>query len=308
VEPGQRVPVGAPIAVLAQEASAEPAPHDGRVRSSPAARRAAARLDVDLAAVAGTGPDAAITLDDVERAAAPPEGAHRAPPEIPSAQDRTDALRRAIASAMARSKREIPHYYLAHPVDMAGTEAFIERRNADRPVTERIVMTPLLLRAVALAAREVPEVNGHFEDGRFRPADAVHVGLAVSLRTGGVVAPAIHDVDRKGVDDLMRDVRDLVARVRAGTMRSSEIADATITLTALGERAAELVHGIIFPPQVALVGAGSVVARPWVVDGAVVTRPVMTLTLAGDHRVSDGRRGARFLVRVAELLQRPEEL
>jgi pyruvate dehydrogenase E2 component (dihydrolipoamide acetyltransferase) len=104
----------------------------------------------------------------------------------------------------------------------------------------------------------------------------------------------------------MDEVRELVRRVRAGVMRSSEIADATITLSSLGERSVEVVHGVIYPPQVALVGAGTVIPQPWVVDGRVEVRPVLALTLAGDHRVSDGRRGGRFLLTVERVLQETE--
>ncbi|HSJ73176.1 MAG TPA: 2-oxo acid dehydrogenase subunit E2, partial [Miltoncostaeaceae bacterium] len=247
----------------------------------------------------GTGPGGAVSLADVERAAAP------APAGAP---DRAEALRRATGALMARSKREIPHYYLEHRVDATRAQAFLERANAERPVGARLVLTLVLLRAIALAAREVPEMNGHWERDRFTPAPAVHVGLAISLRGGGVVAPAIHHADRKPVEELMDEVRELVRRVRSGVMRSSEIADATITLSSLGERSVEAVHGVIYPPQVALVGAGSVLERPWAVDGRIEARPVLTLTLAGDHRVSDGRRGGRFLRRIERFLQEPEEL
>jgi pyruvate dehydrogenase E2 component (dihydrolipoamide acetyltransferase) len=209
---------------------------------------------------------------------------------------------------MARSKREIPHYHLDHRVDVGAALSWLEAANAGRPAARRLVLTPLLLRAVARAVREVPEMNGHWRDERLDPAQAVNVGLAISLRGGGVVAPAIHHVDRKTVEELMEDVRALVSRVRSGVMRSSEIADATITLSSLGDRSAEGIHGVIFPPQVALVGAGSPLVRPWVVDGRVEARPVVALSLAADHRVSDGRRGGRFLTRMARLLESPEGL
>jgi pyruvate dehydrogenase E2 component (dihydrolipoamide acetyltransferase) len=316
---GATVPVGRPLARLgepsapgpvppppAEPAPVAPAPPPPAVRASPAARRAAAEHGVALAGVVGTGPDGSITLADVERAAAAPAAA--AGPSRAAGPDRSEALRRAIGDLMARSKREIPHYYLDHRVDAGAALAWVEAANEGRPPAARLVLTPLLLRAVALGAREVPEMNGHWRDGRFVPADAVNVGLAISLREGGVVAPAIHDVDRKGVEELMEEVRALVARVRSGVMRSSEIADATITLSSLGDRSAEGIHGIIFPPQVALVGAGSPLVRPWVSDGRVEARPVVALSLAADHRVSDGRRGGRFLARIERLLQAPEEL
>jgi pyruvate dehydrogenase E2 component (dihydrolipoamide acetyltransferase) len=301
VEPvGARVAVGHPLARLRGGGDEPAAPGEGTaVRASPAARRAARERGIPLSEIAGSGPGGAVGLADVEQAAS------AAPAASP---DRAEALRRATGALMARSKREIPHYYLEHGVDASRVQGFLERENAGRPVAARLVLTPVLVRAVALAAREVPEMNGHWQGDRFAPAAAVNVGLAISLRGGGVVAPAIHEADRKPLDQLTDEVRSLVRRVRSGVMRSSEIADATITLSSLGERSVEAVHGVIYPPQVALVGAGSLLERPWAVDGRVEARPVLTLTLAGDHRVSDGRRGGRFLRRIERLLQEPEGL
>lgn len=151
-------------------------------------------------------------------------------------------------------------------------------------------------------------MNGFWVDGAFKPSEAVHVGVAISLRQGGLIAPAIHDVDKKGLDEIMVNLQDLVKRVRAGVLRSSEIADATITVTSLGEQGVETVFGIIYPPQVALVGFGQITERPWAANGMLGARPVMMATLAADHRASDGHRGALFLARIERLLQEPEQL
>ncbi len=302
---GARVAVGRPIARLAGAAAPAPGrpapppePAPAGVRASPAARRAAAARGVELGGLAGSGPGGAITVADVERAA---DGG-------PPAPDRAEALRRATGALMARAKREIPHYYLLHTIDAGPVTDLLRRANEGRAAADRLVLTPFLVRAIALAARDVPEVNGHWIESRFAPAGAVHVGLAVALRGGGVVAPAVRDAGEAGAEELMARVRAVVERARSGVIRSSDAAEATITLTALGERSVEAVHGVIHPPQVALVGAGSVVERPWVVDGRLEARPVLTLTLAGDHRVSDGRRGGRFLRRMEALLARPELL
>jgi pyruvate dehydrogenase E2 component (dihydrolipoamide acetyltransferase) len=166
----------------------------------------------------------------------------------------------------------------------------------------------VLLRATAVAATRVPEVNGHFVDGAFRASAAVHLGVAVNLRGGGLVTPALHDADRLDVDALMAALQDLVLRARAGHLKSTELSEGTITVTSLGERGVELVHGVIVPPQVALVGIGTVVNRPWAVGDAVAVRPVVTVTFSGDHRAGDGHLGARFLATIDELLQRPEDL
>jgi pyruvate dehydrogenase E2 component (dihydrolipoamide acetyltransferase) len=300
----------------------------GRLRVSPLAMRTAVELGVDLATVTGTGPEGAITKADVERVATakaapvvaptvapapappPPEEARVVPPAKPAVTpaDRHTAMRKAIAAAMARSKREIPHYYLGTHIDMSRALAWLQAENLKRPVTERLLYAVLLLKAVALAVREFPEMNGFWLEGTFKPSEAVHVGVAISLRQGGLIAPAIHDLDKKSLDEIMVNLRHLVKRVRAGVLRSSEIADATITVTSLGEQGVETVFGIIYPPQVALVGFGKVTERPWAANGMVGAKPVIMATLAADHRASDGHRGGLFLAAIDRLLQEPEKL
>jgi pyruvate dehydrogenase E2 component (dihydrolipoyllysine-residue acetyltransferase) len=277
----------------------------GRVRMSPAARRLAELHGVDPSGIAGSGPARAITYADVER--------HIGEIAAPSKKKRAagldlEAMRNAIAAAMARSKREIPHYYLAHQVDVTGCEQWLTRTNAARPPESRLLIGALAVKAVALAARRFPAFNGFYRDGRFEPASAVHVGVAISIRGGGLVAAALHGADQVSLDGLMIGMRDLVQRIRSGRIRSSEISDPTITVSSLGERGVEALYGIIYPPQVAIVGFGKVVARPWVVDGAVGPRSVVTITLAADHRVSDGHAGALFLAEIGKVLGEPEKL
>ncbi|MCS6925552.1 MAG: 2-oxo acid dehydrogenase subunit E2, partial [Candidatus Binatia bacterium] len=300
----------------------EPAPSRpaGRLRVSPLAMRTAIELGVDLTKVTGTGPGGAITKADVERAAAAPPPAPPSAPsppplaeptEVPAARlavpptERQVAMRRAIAAAMTRAKREIPHYYLGTRIDMSRALAWLQAENLKRPVTERLLYSALLLKAVAVAVHQVPEMNGFWQDGAFKPSTAVHVGVAISLRQGGLIAPAIHDLDKKSLDEVMQNLRDLVKRVRAGVLRSSEIADATITVTSLGEQGVETVFGVIYPPQVALVGFGKIIEQPWAANGMIGAKPVITATLAADHRASDGHRGGLFLAAIDRLLQEP---
>ena len=282
-----------------------------RVRVSPLARKIAAQLGVDPTTLRGTGTGGAVTKEDVERAAAAPP-APAAPAATPTApaRPRMDAarMRQAIAAAMARSKREIPHYYLAHTIDLHRALAWLAEDNARRPVTDRLLYGVLLIKAIALALREVPELNAAWRGDHVEPRAAIHVGVAISLRGGGLVAPALHDTDRRPLGELMQALRDLVQRARSGGLRSSELSDPTITVTSLGEQGVESVFGIVYPPQVAIVGFGRIVERPWVVDGAVVARPLVTATLSGDHRVSDGHRGGLFLSSVERHLQAPERL
>jgi pyruvate dehydrogenase E2 component (dihydrolipoamide acetyltransferase) len=158
---------------------------------------------------------------------------------------------------------------------------------------------------VALALKEVPELNSVWRGSEAVRSEPIHVGVAISLRGGGLVAPALHDTAGQSLGDLMRQLRDLVQRARSGGLRSSELSDSTITVTSLGEQGVETVFGVIFPPQVAIVGFGKLVERPWAVDGQLVARPVVTATLSADHRVSDGHRGGLFLAAVDRLLQAP---
>ncbi|GMV58559.1 MAG: hypothetical protein AMXMBFR72_16660 [Betaproteobacteria bacterium] len=328
-EPGTTIPVGTLMAVLrepgeaveavdawlAQQAKAKPAPVAAapiaapvaapvtavaaaaeRKRISPAARKRAAELGIDPDRVA-PGADGTVSLEDAERAAKPAAPA-----------DRAAELRKVIAAAMARSKREIPHYYLAEDVPLAAAMEWLAERNAQRSVTERLLLAPLLLKAVASALQRYPEFNGYFRDGAFERGAGIHIGVAISLRAGGLVTPALHDVDRKDVATVNRELLDLTQRARAGSLKLAELTDATITVTSLGDQGVASVFGVIFPPQVAIVGFGRVVERPWAVDGQVRTVPVVSATLAADHRASDGHRGGLLLAAIRDRLQEPNQL
>jgi pyruvate dehydrogenase E2 component (dihydrolipoamide acetyltransferase) len=306
VAPGTTVPTGTPLALIAAEAAAATAPAVApppapRLRVSPLARKLATDAGVDLATVTGTGPGGSITREDVERAAA-------ARPAAAVAADAAARMRRTIGAAMTRAKREIPHYYLATTIDMHPAMRWLADENARRPLPERLLPVALLVKAVALALREVPELNARWAGDRAVASDAVHVGVAISLRTGGLVAPALHDADRGSLGELMAAFRDLVRRARAGGLRSSELSDPTITVTNLGDRGADETFGIVYPPQVAIVGFGRIAERPWVVDGQVVPRAVVRATLSADHRVTDGHRGGLFLAAVDRRLQEPTRL
>ncbi|HSF57881.1 MAG TPA: dihydrolipoamide acetyltransferase family protein [Candidatus Binatia bacterium] len=335
VRPGQKVPVGATLATIRTDGkpaetrplvaatateqrteaplasapvSTPPPPKSLRPRVSPLARKRAEELGVDITTVTGTGEDGSITALDIERAA---EQAKPSATAIPPATTKgldLNAMRRVIAASMARSKREIPHYYLSSTIDMRCALDWLAAENAKRPVTKRLLYSALLIRAVALAIHEVPEVNGFWLEGGFKPGDGIHVGVAISLRQGGLVNPAIHDVDKKTLDEVMENMLDLVNRARTGHLRSSELSDGTITVTNLGDQGVESVFGVIYPPQVALVGFGKTVERPWAAGGMLGVRPTIVTSLAADHRVSDGHRGGRFLIAVNRLLQGPETL
>jgi len=293
-----------PPAAIAEPPTLVPAPDSATI--SPVLRRLATHLGVDLATVAGTGPGGRVTREDVESAAAAPATAVAAAPSTRSGEH--TGMRSAIAALMSRSAREIPHYHVTTQIDVTTAMRWVERANLDRAVTDRILPIALILKATAVAARQAPELNGLWIDGGFHPAERVHLGIATSLRNGGLVAPALHDVDTKDGASVMRELRDLVGRARAGRLRSSEMADPTMTVTNLGEQGVDAVYGLIYPPQVALVGFGRIADRPWAANGMLGVRPVLTATLAADHRATDGMRGARFLGLIDHLLQEPDQL
>jgi len=303
------------VGAVKAPAPLSPAPRPQAVRASPLARRRAAAAGVDLAQLTGSGPDGAVTVADVEAAlsgAAASSGAAVPAPPIPEpaahVTDRQAAMRQMIGALVSRSKREIPHYYLATTIDLQSAMTWLRQHNAGLPVTERILPVAVLLKATAVAAAAYPEMNGHFVDGGFRPATQVRLGVPVALRSGGLVTPAIEAAEQLTVAELNQRLRDLATRAKAGRLRGSELGDPTLTVTNLGDQGVEAVYGVIFPPQVALVGFGSIVERPWAVEGLLGVRPVVTATLSADHRVSDGHRGALFLNAIAENLNQPEEL
>ncbi len=343
VAPGEKVPVGTVLATIGAPGEAEPAeeapaeeawaeaapepeagpparpapvaaaaaaprptrPRGGR-RISPAARRRAEAAGLDLAALA-PGADGIVGLAEVEAALARPAGPRAAAARPSGGIDRAE-MRRAIAAAMARSNREIPHYHVRSTLDAGPLVAWVAAVNAGRPVAGRLMVAAPLLKAVAATLKAVPDLNGHYGPDGFVPSERVHLSTAVALRGGGLMSPAILDADQLTVDETMARLVDLVKRVRGGGVRASELSLGTATLTNLGEDTADALFPVIYPPQVAIVGIGQVRERPFVEAGKVVPRPLVEVTLAGDHRVSDGRTGARFLSRLAGLLKKPEAL
>jgi pyruvate dehydrogenase E2 component (dihydrolipoamide acetyltransferase) len=340
VQAGQKVPVGAVLAMVHAEGApvipvevspkaagtpkaetvAPPPPREftaaaprlsalsGRVASSPSARALATELGVDLGAVRGTGPHGAIQRSDVEQAAGAARQQAPAHEETPPSGTLQEGMRQAIAAAMSRSNREIPHYYLGMDIDMSRALHWLEGENLKRPIRERILPAALLLKAVAMALGDVPELNGFWLDNRLQVSAEVHIGFAVALRNGGLITPAIHNVNKLSLNELMTAMGELITRTRAGRLRSSEMSDATITMTNLGDLGVKTVFGVIYPPQVALVAFGRIMERPWAENGMLAVRRCVTATLAADHRATDGHRGSQFLEALGRYLQNPEQL
>lgn len=280
-----------------------------RVKASPRARRAAAEAGVDLELAATSRSDGMVVAADVAVLVGERPEPDAEPAKVATAPvDKAQAMRIAIARSMERSKREIPHYYLGTAIDMCRAIAWLEEFNEQRPITDRVLPAALLLKAAACALAEFSDLNGHWVDGGFRPADSVHLGVAVSLRGGGLVAPAIHDANMLTPSEMMEALADLVARARAGRLRGSEMTDQTATVTNLGDRGVEETFPVIVPPQVAIIGFGRVADAPVVVKGELAVRPVVRATLAADHRVTDGHTGGLLLLAIDRLLQEPESL
>lgn len=316
--PGDRVPVGEIIAILeggepsvaptGKTAPAAPVA-DARVsqeplasgrKVTPAARRLAQESGVDISRIVpdGTG---VVGLQQVRALAET-----TAPPAGPTGRTDLKEMRKAIAAAMARSKREIPHYYVSSDIDVTALMDWLARENAERSVADRLLYAVPLFAILARTLLETPELNGQYEAGEFSPSESVHAGIAIAMRGGGLIAPAIRDIDGKSLDELRGSLTDLVGRVRSGRLRSSELSGASVTFSNLGENTADTLMPIIYPPQVAIIGCGQIATRPWVKDGEVLIRQIMSITVAGDHRVSDGRSAARFLSRLEKHLATPE--
>lgn len=304
-KPAIQVPAPPPRAVPQVPLAAA----SSRLRVSPYAARLAAELGVSLKGITGTGPGGAISANDVVAAVSSaktetvPAAFSAGGADTPQAR-----MRRAIAASMSRSKREIPHYYLSHVIDFSTALDWLASENSRLPVESRMIPAVMLLKATALALREVPELNALWEGGSPVQKESIHVGAAISLRGGGLIAPALHDTDKAGLIDLMQRFRDLVKRGRAGKLKSSEMSDPTITVTSLGDQGVDALFGVIYPPQVAIVGFGTPAERPWIRDGKSVPRRLITATLSGDHRVTDGHRGAQLLMAIERIFQEPEKL
>jgi pyruvate dehydrogenase E2 component (dihydrolipoamide acetyltransferase) len=273
-----------------------------RIKASPLARKIAEENKVDLSLIKGTGENNVITRQDVEEAIARMK--EKAPKKMSTPGE---SIRMAVAAAMSRSNREIPHYYLETRIDMSKALKWLAEKNTGIPASKRILPAALFIKAVAVALKEVPQLNAIWENGMLLKEE-INIGFVVSLRTGGILVPAIHDAGNKNPGEIMEALADIIVRSREMKLRSSELSDSTITVTNLGDNGVETVFGIIYPPQVALVGFGSITEQPWVENGMLGIRPVLNVTLSADHRATDGITGSRFLSALRKLLQQPELL
>ncbi len=287
---------------------------DETLRVSPIARRMADRAGLDLSTLAGrgSGPEGRIVKADVERALASPSAvsspAAAATPQAPSADAELRELTpmlKAIARRMAESKATVPHFYVSSEIDM--TRAVQTRAELNEGLAargEKISLNDLIVRACALALMEHPQAHRSYVDGRHAYHAHASIGIAVAL-DDGLVVPVLRDADTLSVREIAAAGRDLAARAREGKLKQREIEGGTFTVSNLGMMGVSAFSAIINPPESAILAVGATTERPVALDGQVVVRSVMTVTLACDHRACSGADGARLLQSIKRNLQAP---
>ena len=275
-----------------------------QIKASPLAKRIAAENNIDLSQLQGTGEGGAITKEDIENAITQKEKMTK-PEEKMSLQ--LEAIRLAVAAAVSKSNKEIPHYYLEKKIDMTKALTWLRESNSKRPIQKRLLPAALIIKATAKSLVDFPNLNAIWDNG-VQLKKEINIGFVVSLRSGGVIVPTIRNADLKSIDEIMEALNDIIPRARAMKLRSSDLTDSTITITSLGEGGADTVFGVIYPPQVAIVGFGGSSQQAVVDNGMLGIRSVFTATLAGDHRVTDGLTGSDFLSTLNNNLQNPESL
>jgi pyruvate dehydrogenase E2 component (dihydrolipoamide acetyltransferase) len=292
------------------------------LRASPIARRMAADAGLDLRQLAGkgSGPDGRIVKVDIERlaaegvtaraSAAPPTTPRSAPPAapVPAAWEGVEgkppsAMQRAVARRMTESKQNVPHFYLQSEVDM--TRAIELRREINRSLGEggtKVSINDLIIRACAVSLIEHPQFHRSWLGDRIVQHEHAHVGIAVAL-DDGLIVPVLRDADRMTLTEIAAATKDIVARARGGKVRQREIEGGTFTVSNLGMFGVTSFEAIINPPEPGILAVGRTIERPVIVDGQVVGRPIMAVTLSVDHRAASGADGARLLQSIVRRLE-----
>ncbi len=277
-----------------------------QVKASPLAKRIAEEKGLDLAQVTGTGPGGRITKQDVLEYLA------GKPVEEPSLEFQVvpmSSMRRAIATKMTESKTHVPHFYVSMEVDM--TEAANMRKKListlEGKAGVRLSFTHFLVRAVAMALGEYPQLNSTFEGENVKLWKDVNIGIAVSLEEG-LIVPVLRSANSKNLMEIAVETSRLVERAREKRLREDEFYGGTFTISNMGLLDVESFIAIINVPETAILAVGRIADKPAVLDGQITVRKLMTATLSADHRVVDGVLAAKFLQRVKDLLEAPHEL
>ncbi len=305
-------------------AAPAPASQGGRILASPLAKTLAVELDISLRGVEGSGPGGRIVERDV-RAAAESGGARAQGPALASGVDQAaiDAqtpenpddysdeplsnMRKRIAQRLTAAKQSIPHIYLTRSFEASALLAYRKRLNELMGDRGKISVNDLIIKAVAVALRRVPECNAAFIGDAIRAHKRIHVGVAVAI-PDGLVTPVVRDADQKGIGAIGAEIRDLAGRARDRRLKVHEIQGSTFTVSNLGMFGIDHFEAIINPPEAGILAVGTVSDQPVVKAGKVVAGKVMRLTMSCDHRVIDGALGARYLSELVELLENPDAL
>ncbi len=307
---------------------AEPTAAGGRIKASPVARRMAAESGIALSVLPGSGPGGRIIKADIEAAlaagpaVAPPAGPTPEPPPAPvpapapapiapppGLEDRVEEasqMRKAIARRLGQSIGPVPHFFLTTEVDMGRALELRADLNA-RFAEGKIGVTDLLLKATAEALNRHPAVNASWEEDAIRYHGGVHIGIAVAL-DGGLITPVLRDAGRKGLRRISEEARDLISRARARKLAPEEYQGGTFSVSNLGMFEIDQFTAIINPPEAGILAIGRTVEKPVAVDGQVVVRKRMRVTMSCDHRVIDGATGAAFLGTFKAMLENPLEM
>jgi pyruvate dehydrogenase E2 component (dihydrolipoamide acetyltransferase) len=298
---GDELRVGSTIAIFDVPGEEKLVAETSRLKISPAARSLASQRQVDLLTVKGSGPDGQIELKDVEalldkdRIRSPRSGS-------------VVNIREAIAKAMSRSKKEIPHYYLKTRIKIDPLMQWIDGRNKLLPAEERLMVPAVFMKGIILAIKKYPMVNGYFINNTFEVKNLINLGFAVALKSGGVLVPALMHAEAMDLRSLNKSLQDILSRTQKGELKNRELTEGTITVTNVGDLGSHEVFGIIFPPQVALIGLGRIHKSVIEDNGLIRSGLVIDVTLSADHRVTDGLLGSRFLSELEKIFLNPEIL
>ena len=312
----EKVASGTPPAPPPARPAAPPAPSaapsgngGGRMRSSPLARRMASENGLDLQGVQGSGPGGRIIKRDIEAAVA--SGSVKQQPTagrfVPAGEDYRDApltqIRKTIARRLSESIGPIPTFYLTAEFDM---ERVAEMRAAMAAMGDefKVSFNDIVLKAVATALAQHPEVNAHWLGDKIRYFNRVHLGMAVAIEDG-LITPVIFDADQKRMSEISRESRELAKRARERKLKPEEYTGSTFSVSNLGMFGIDQFTAIINPPEVGILAVGALEEKPVVVDGALAHRKRMRVTMSCDHRVVDGALGARFLQTLRRLIENP---
>jgi pyruvate dehydrogenase E2 component (dihydrolipoamide acetyltransferase) len=282
----------------------------GRVKASPLAKRLAAEAGLELRSVQGSGPGGRITKRDIEAAATQPApAAGRAPARAPSGADYEDIpltqMRKTIAKRLATSLGPIPTFYLTIEVDMSHLQGARERVNARLDAQGvKVSINDFIIKAVAVALRQHPEINAQWTDTAIRRFNHVDIGVAVAVDEG-LITPVVRDADQIGVAEISQQVRELAKRARDRKLQPDEYTGATFSISNLGMFGIDEFTAIINPPEAAILAVGRVEDKPVAQFGEIISQPRMRMTMSCDHRVIDGATGAKFLQTLRQYLEEP---